>query len=248
MIGVRTILRRLMMLPLHRALGTITHVETDEPIAALTFDDGPHPLNTPRLLEILQNHKARATFFMVGKCAERYPDIVKRVALAGHAIGNHSWDHSSFPLLTRRERILQVRRCERAIVPFGLKIFRPPFGHQNIASRLDLLRLGYQVVAWNVVAFDWLEHTPQLMIYRLMKEIKPGCVILFHDALYTYTEERHVNREPTLELIEMLFERLSRRFRFVTLPQLLSCGRPHRQSWYQQGDPSWLNNLKKVSF
>lgn len=247
MIGVRALHSRLLMLALRRVMGTITHVETEEPVAALTFDDGPHPRYTPHLLEILQTYETRATFFMVGESAQRYPHIVKRVALAGHAIGNHSWDHSSFPLLTRRERILQVRRCEKAVAPFGLKFFRPPYGHQNVASRFDLLWLGYQVVAWNVLTVDWVDHTPDRMIDRLIDQIKPGCVILFHDSLHTYLEERHVSREPTLELIEMLLERLGNRFHFITLPRLLSCGRPHRQNWYKQGDPSWLNNQKRIA-
>src|SRR5206468_4992188 len=83
--------------------GAITHVATGEAIAALTFDDGPHPEFTPRLLDILDKHRARATFFMLGENARRHPDLVQRVAQVGHVIGNHSWDHSVFPSLTRRE-------------------------------------------------------------------------------------------------------------------------------------------------
>jgi len=107
-------------------MGIITHVETQEEVAALTFDDGPHPEYTPRLLEILERLQARATFFMVGEAAQRHREIVRRVADAGHAIGNHSWDHPSFPQITGRERREQIRPCERAIAPYGERIFRPP--------------------------------------------------------------------------------------------------------------------------
>src|SRR5690242_18370490 len=100
---LRTTYRRLKSIPLF-VFGTITHVSTSKPAVALTFDDGPDPVFTPRLLDILQQHHAKATFFMVGQAAERHPDIVKKVAAAGHAIGNLSWDHPSFPLLTGRER------------------------------------------------------------------------------------------------------------------------------------------------
>src|SRR5262245_56809812 len=77
-------------------LGSIVRVATHEPAIALTFDDGPHPEETPRVLEILERHGARGTFFMVGKSARRYPEVVARAAEGGHALANHSWDHPSF--------------------------------------------------------------------------------------------------------------------------------------------------------
>ncbi|MGH8754891.1 MAG: polysaccharide deacetylase family protein [Burkholderiales bacterium] len=123
-------------------IGTITHVSTSDAVAALTFDDGPHPEFTRRLLDILDRYQARATFFIVGRSAQRYPELVKRIAQAGHALGNHSWDHPSFPYISRRERRLQIRACAKAIHPYGLKLFRPPYGNQSIASRLDALCIG----------------------------------------------------------------------------------------------------------
>jgi len=120
-------------------LGAITHVATPDPVAALTFDDGPNPKFTPCLLDILEKHKARATFFMLGENAQRYPQLVQRVARAGHAIGNHSWNHPEFPSITGRERRAQIRRCAKAIAPHGQRLFRPPYGYQNIASCIDLL-------------------------------------------------------------------------------------------------------------
>src|SRR6266849_2574451 len=98
-------------------IGTIAHVATRDAVAALTFDDGPHPEYTPRLLQILERHQARATFFMLGEKAHRYPELVQRVAQAGHAIGNHSWDHPVFPEISRRERRDQIRACAKAIDP-----------------------------------------------------------------------------------------------------------------------------------
>src|SRR4051794_38727678 len=80
--------------------GAITSVETEQPLVALTFDDGPDPLSTPSVLRLLERHNARATFFMVGAAAYRHPDLVRQVAQAGHVIANHSWDHSSFTALT----------------------------------------------------------------------------------------------------------------------------------------------------
>src|SRR5262245_23943546 len=92
-------LKRIVM----KGLGSLCYVSTDVPAAALTFDDGPHPVYTPRVLDILERHQARATFFVVGESAKKYPDLVRRIGEAGHALGGHSWDHSSFLRLTSRE-------------------------------------------------------------------------------------------------------------------------------------------------
>ena len=78
-------------------------------MVGLTFDDGPDPEYTPRLLEILHRHGARATFFMAGEAARQHPELVRQVAQAGHAIGNHGWDHPSFPFISRDERLAQMR-------------------------------------------------------------------------------------------------------------------------------------------
>src|SRR6266487_3577536 len=83
-----------------RAMGTVVQVATRDPVVALTFDDGPSRECTPRLLKILERHHAHATFFMVGEAATKHREIVEDVARLGHAIGNHTWDHPSLPLLT----------------------------------------------------------------------------------------------------------------------------------------------------
>jgi peptidoglycan/xylan/chitin deacetylase (PgdA/CDA1 family) len=235
--------QRLFEISTRKVMGTITHVETKEPIAALTFDDGPHRKFTPQLLKILERHGARGTFFMIGKVAHRQPDLVRRVAQDGHAIGNHSWDHPSFPLITRRERLQQIRDCAKALAPYGQKLFRPPYGHQNLASRLDVLRLGYQVVNWNIVAKDWLDYDPIWMAEHVISKIQPGSVINFHDALYTTVEERYADRGPMIKAVALILERLGGKFSFITVPELLKRGRAQRQSWYQKADPNFLNGL-----
>jgi peptidoglycan/xylan/chitin deacetylase (PgdA/CDA1 family) len=227
-----------------RVMGTITHVSTQDAVAALTFDDGPHPEFTPRLLDILERHQAHATFFMVGKSAQQHPDLVRRIAQAGHAIGNHTWDHSSFSLISRRERRAQLRACEKAIAPYGQRLFRPPYGQQSVASRLDALWLGYQVVTWNVSAGDCRGRDANWMIDRVAKQIKPGSVILFHDVLYHIIEERCADREPMFEVVNMLLEQFSDCFRFITVPELFQHGRPQRRNWYWKADADWLNSLK----
>lgn len=238
------ILHRLFEAAARRVLGTITHVSTQKPVVALTFDDGPHPEFTPPLLEVLARHQAYATFFLVGEAAQRCPELVHLIAENGHAIGNHSWDHPSFPLISGRERRAQLRACQQAIAPYGQRLFRPPYGHQSVAARLDALWLGYQVITWNLHAYDWLDREASWMAHRLVTQIKPGSVILFHNALYHFTEERYADRTPMIEAVNMFLELVGDRFRFITVPRLLQCGQPQRRNWYWEADLDWLNKLK----
>jgi peptidoglycan/xylan/chitin deacetylase (PgdA/CDA1 family) len=227
-----------------RAAGTITHVETTDLVAALTFDDGPDPVWTPRVLDVLEAHHARATFFMVGELAAKHRDLVRKVAEAGHAIGNHSWDHPSFPQIGGVERRAQIRACERAIAPYGRRLFRPPYGHQTVASRLDALWLRYEVVLWNLSAVDWLDRSPATIAGQLVDGLRPGSVILFHDGLVDATEERFFDREPMLEAVRMLLDRVGGTFKFVTVPELLRHGTPRRRTWVRQ-DPEILKRVRR---
>jgi len=232
--------RALKEVPLF-AIGTITNVSTSKPVAALTFDDGPDPVFTPRLLAVLHKHQAKATFFMVGKAAERHPNIVKAVAIAGHAIGNHSWDHPSFPLITRRERWAQIRACEKAIAPYGQRLFRPPYGDQNLLSRLEASWLGYQVIMYSLTAVDWLDHDAEWMKNRMMTRIQNGSILLLHDSLFHYRDNRYADRDPMLNGLDGLLKELGGRFTFVTIPELIRQGRPQRQYWTKTTDISILN-------
>jgi peptidoglycan/xylan/chitin deacetylase (PgdA/CDA1 family) len=240
-------LRRCLGFPPRALLGTITHVATREPIAALTFDDGPHPVYTPRLLEILASHGARATFFMVGQAAQAHPELVRRVAQAGHAIGNHSWDHPAFPRLSERERQAQLRRWEQAVAPFGHRLFRPPYGEQSLRSRLSLLRRRYCVVAWNVEVGDWWDPDAQRLADQLVERLTPGSVIVLHDALVRHPSRQRepmlrrrplADRGAMLAAVDQFLARVGSRMAFVTLPELLRRGRPQRANWYRVTRPA----------
>jgi peptidoglycan-N-acetylglucosamine deacetylase len=215
-------------------LGSIVRVATREPAIALTFDDGPHPEETPRVLEILERHGARGTFFMVGKSARRYPEVVARAVEGGHTVANHSWDHPSFRSLQGRYRRAQIRWCSEALGPQGARLFRPPYGDQSLGSRLDVLRCGYRVVCWDVVAEDWRDEAPDFLVQRVLRRLRRGSIVVFHDVLYATTDERFRDRRPMQQALEILLGRLAGAYRFVTVPELLRLGRPVRWHHYQR--------------
>lgn len=224
-----------------RVLGTLTHVETREPAVALTFDDGPDPEFTPLVLDLLAAHGARATFFMVGRAARRYPKIAARAVAEGHAVANHGWDHPSFPLLKARARRLQVRWTEAALPAGSAHLFRPPWGHQTLASRLTLWHLGLPVVAWSVMAEDWADDPAPLLVERLRAGFHPGAIALLHDALYETDDARYRDRSATVEALATVLAEDSSRLRFVTVPELVRLGRPRYWHWYKPTDLEWLH-------
>lgn len=239
-------LRKILAKVEQRLLGAITHTITQDPVAALTFDDGPHPEFTPRLLDILEKYQAKATFFMVGKAAARYPKIVEQVAQAGHVIGNHTWDHASFPLLTSRERRAQIRACAEATSPFARRLFRPPFDHQNRASRLDAFWLGYQVIGWNVAAQDFLDHEKGWIFNNLIQTVRPGSIVLLHDTLYHARDEQFASRKPVFTALDAFIQRTKKDLDFITVPELFKHGQIQRHRWYQTGKPEQLSKLKTL--
>lgn len=220
--------------------GAITSVKTKQKIAALTFDDGPHPVYTLKILDLLKKYDAFATFFLVGKNASRHPKIVKEIGLDGHSIGNHSWNHASLPSMPRKERRAQIHSCAEAVAPYGQKLLRPPFGHLDIASHFDVLTLGYQIITWDVAAFDWVDHDAEWIANRIIEKIKPGSIILLHDCIY---QSRQIaapyDRSQMLTALEMVLSQLSDQFSFVTIPNLLKHGRPRRVKWYVTDHDDW---------
>jgi peptidoglycan/xylan/chitin deacetylase (PgdA/CDA1 family) len=224
-------------------LGSVTRVSTSEPVIALTFDDGPHPVDTPALLDVLDRHGAKATFFVVGRSAQRHPEILRRMAEAGHAVGNHTWDHCSMPALSGRYRRRQLAWTEETLGDRSAGLFRPPFGEQSLGARIDVARAGLDVVCWDVVAEDWRDDPPEIMLARVYRGLRRGSIVLLHDTLHTAVDERFRDRSATRAAVEELLVELGRQYRFVTVPQLLALGRPVRWHWYRR---SRLERLRQA--
>lgn len=206
----------------------ITNVETQHSVAALTFDDGPHPLYTPRVLSILANHGARATFFMVGEAASRYPEIVREVVAGGHVIGNHSWSHPHLPhMRSRLSRLKELRNCAKATAPYCQKLFRPPFGAQDDHVRLDAMILGYKIILWNGSAQDWIPQKSEDLAQKMINRIKPGSIFLLHDAIYdSRSQEQEADRDAMVHGLDKALCVLKQQISFVTVPELLGAGKP----------------------
>jgi len=159
----------------------------------MTFDDGPHPENTPRILDALDAHHARATFFLQGNMADRHPQIVREIARRGHEIGNHGYAHYDARVLARRAYVADVLRAQAAIEdilgqPLP-RIFRPPFGNVTPGSMLALLRQRFRFIFWSLDSCDsFIEGAPALVDHVGRQPIDAGCIMLFHDD-YARTAE-----------------------------------------------------------
>jgi peptidoglycan/xylan/chitin deacetylase (PgdA/CDA1 family) len=222
---------------LKEKVAPITRVETNEPFVAITFDDGPHPLYTPILLDVFKQYQAHGTFFIVGQEALKYRSVVQEIADAGHEIGNHTMDHLSMRSIGRRERWKQILMCRKALSPYGKRYFRHPYGEQNMWSNLDAAILGYQPIGWNLDVDDWRNGDLISMAEEIRQKITNGCIILFHDSIYDKGNPKHkkvdqpanIIRDATVKLVEVLLREFSGQFQFVTISEILNNGKAQRQ-------------------
>lgn len=229
------IIRKAIAAPVKRFFGSITHVKTDKPYAAITFDDGPDPEFTPLVLETLAKHNAKATFFMIGERAEKHKDIVKLVADAKHSIGNHSWDHPSLPKLSGSERRKQIKKCLNSTAPYSSNLFRPPYGHQSIGSRIDALLLGLKVIAWNVDVWDWSKEDINWMSEQLISKTKSGTIILLHDSIYEKNKDGLVHsRKYMISALDKFLTETKDKYQYVTIPELIKSGKPIKVNWFRK--------------
>lgn len=215
-----------------RGLGTLMSVATREPVVALTFDDGPHPEYTPRLLDILRRHRAHGTFFVIGERAAAAPELTARITAEGHALANHTWSHPRMTEVSGPRRREEIRRCAELIAPMGgLRMFRPPQGQQSVASRLDIHRAGHDCVTWSAHVEDWIPQDPGALADRLRAAIAPGAIVVLHDAIWDPMVDGAQCRESVLEAVDTVLGKLSGSMRFVTLPELRAAGLEQRRPW-----------------
>ncbi len=174
---------------------------------ALTFDDGPNPRLTPRLLDLLDRYGARSTFFLIGQYVRACPDLAREIAARGHAVGNHTDTHPSLLWLSRRSIVEELNRCQDAIhqatgrVPTSM---RPPYGWRGPQLRAALRRARLdRVVMWSRAAYDWKPQPASRVVERL-EGLRGGEIVLLHDG---NPQKLGGDREHTLAALELLLPR-----------------------------------------
>ena len=176
-----------------------------------TFDDGPtDPQWTPQVLEILAAHAARATFFVLGQSAQRYPDIIQAEYDAGHAVANHTFDHQSLSGLGREAFFNEVQATQGILGDRGVPCLRPPYGATDSYTRARAEELGYQIVMWDIDTVDWQQPGAAAIAAEAVAQARPGAVVLMHDG--------GGDRSQTVEALESVLSQLGAQgYRFEPL-------------------------------
>ncbi len=199
-----------------------TQANVNGPYIAMTFDDGPHSALTPKLIDILAARNIRATFFVVGENVKRYPNIMRRLAAAGHEFGNHTWTHplkpstwADGPLRNEIQRTADVILATSGQAPV---CYRPPGGSVTPHQREWLFNdFGYPTILWAVDPNDWKRPGASVVTSRILNATRPGYIVLAHDI-----------HPGTVEAMPATLDGLlARGFRFLTIPQLLGMGAQH---------------------
>lgn len=186
------------------------------PWLAMTFDDGPHATQTPRLLDMLDRWQIKATFYVIGKNVVSHPGIVRRIVSSGHEIANHSWSHPALSKLSSDAVRMELRRTHDAIVnacgtaPLN---YRPPYGAITAEQKQWIAReFGYPTIMWSVDPNDWRDRNASLVSSRLKAGARSGSIMLAHD-IHASTISAMPSTLPALA---------ARGLRFVTVSQLIS--------------------------
>lgn len=199
-----------------------TECNVSGPYIAMTFDDGPEPERTPRLLDMLKERGIKATFYVVGKNAAEYPDILKRMAAEGHEIGNHSWSHPTLTKLSAAGVASQLNQTSDAIEQaIGKRptTMRPPYGATNTAlNRRINTEFGMKVILWSVDPMDWRYRNSTRVMNQIVQNTRPGGIILAHDIHAT-----------TVAAMPGTFDTLlAKGYKFVTVSELLAMDKPQQ--------------------
>lgn len=181
------------------------------PCIALTFDDGPDPDVTPHVLDTLNRHNAKATFFLIGLHVRGNEHIVRAIHRSGHEIGNHTWSHSDLSKLTPAQVEKDIARAQNVITAAGVptpRLMRPPYGAFDAMVRSHV---PLTVVSWNIDPEDWRAEDDGAIVRHVVRNAKPGAIVDLHDIY-----------PATAEALGPILQRLEGKYHFVTVSELLS--------------------------
>jgi len=199
---------------------TFNSVHVDGPYIAMTFDDGPSATLTPKLLDLLAAHHIKATFFVIGENVAEHPEIVARAAREGHEIASHSWSHPNLAKMSQESVRSQLQRTDDAIksaIGKSPTLMRPPYGSITEREKRWIHdEFGYDIILWDVDPLDWKRPGPAVVRNRILKETRPGSIVLSHDI-----------HPGTVEAMPSTFDELEAKgFKFVTVSELLDMATP----------------------
>ncbi|MHB8066415.1 MAG: polysaccharide deacetylase family protein [Desulfobaccales bacterium] len=195
---------------------------------SLTFDDGPDSESTPRLLEVLAQHQVKATFFLIGRHAERHPQLVQTIAAKGHLVGNHTYRHAWWTNFLWGDRLdREIQRAQQVfkdILGTAPRFFRSPMGLTNPHLSGALKRLGLRLVGWDLRGLDQRAGAAAPVIRRLSNRSRDGSIILLHDG--------GANPQVLVDIVQSLIPALRNQgFAFVRLDEFLAS--PEKERFIQ---------------
>lgn len=197
----------------------VTQGKTTAKLVALTFDDGPNPGYTENILSLLDKHKAKATFFTLGRNLQNHRKTAMKLVASGHQLGNHGCSHqvlSELDLSRQKEEILATEAILKELGVAGPIPFRPPYGHMGLKLRSWLQSTNRELVLWSPGAYapDYFRHDPRRLVNQWIKSIQPGAILLLHDG--------EGIRSETVEALKWLLEYMDREgYRSITIQELL---------------------------
>lgn len=205
--------------------GTIYRIKTKKKKIVLTFDDGPSPEWTPKILDALKEADIKATFFMIGYHVRKYPDIARRVAEEGHTIGNHGYAHSVMLYYKPPEIEEEIKYTEMLIEEITgqkTKYFRPPKAWLRPSIKNTIKSMGYEIVLWSLNSKDWVAFNHHRIVRYIKRRVRSGDILLFHDSGNVFSREGGTRAQTVKAISLMARELKSMGFEFVSLDELLS--------------------------
>lgn len=192
----------------------LMHGDLHKKQIALTFDDGPHPKFTPKLLAFLKQQKVKATFFVVGEMAEKYPWLIREEIADGHSVGNHTYHHVNLTKIPPEYVATELKACGEVLAKITGKpphLFRPPGGDYDRDVAEISEALGYTIVLWTDDPGDYAKPGDKVISQRLLKRVSNGGIILIHDGI-----------QQTLDDLPQFIATMRKRgFEFVTIDEML---------------------------
>lgn len=212
------------VLPDNHVYGTVfSEVQTPNKVVALTFDDGPYPPYTDQVLDVLKEYHVPATFFVVGKNADNHPELIRRIHMEGHQLGNHTYNHVDLLKADRNTVVSEVDRTNKIIAEITGQtphVVRPPHGFRDPVVMEVMAERGMKVVEWSIMSRDWTNPGVDAIVSRTLSKVQNGSVILLHDGDGVASK---ASRAQTVEALRHIIRELQAQgYRFVTVDEILA--------------------------